>query len=452
MTHKETLAVQLEKNTTTFEFLEQNLHTNDPFVFQGNHPNISNEIKKTKRLLDQIREKSKNDPKRYIENFITGLIQIAYLYQEKGKFDKAITSFQEALKNIRLLNKLSNNKYAISEIRLQYSLGTLYPYIGKIRRARRFLLNAKKKTEQIIGRKDLPSIELLIYLEGLGDFYQQINRIGLSRVYYSKCLELIKSQKEKDANIIRQQIILLYKLSSIESIKNNIKDAYPYCMEAISLLDHLKTSKSDTTEIRLSINTLYIQLQLQSGDIESAMHNLIDSETFLNNTPLEIKSHHLLAFGKLAQELGDYFMLANMMDNATAFYHKATQFYQESPHYNHDTMMEHSSILNNLAAIYMDNLELEKVEKLIFKSLEIRKTLFEKDPEEQVLDYAGTLINLAIFYTDTKMDKETPRNLIQESLNLLSKYDPEVYDMDEEKYAQIMTKTLMTLDLLEKNK
>ena len=403
--------------------------------------------------MEKIQTEVGTNPERFIGNYISGQIQIGYLYLEKKDISKSIKAFKNALKSLnQLLSKFPNDIQLLqSKSRLQYNIGSNYALLGKFRKGRNVLISELKQIKVRYNEDPKSNIhDLVAFYDALGDLFFQSDNLGLSRVYYQQALSYAKLiNQEEDQSNTRTLLNLNFKLANIERLKDNTNKAFYFCNEAINQLEILKMNPTDTIEIRLSVNILWIKLQIQSGDYESAMHNTLDTIEYFKTLSMENKQNHLIAFAKICQEIGDYFMISRLSDNCLTFYKQACQFYQESPFYNQESMIEHSSILNNMAAVFMETKEFEKVEKLLFRSLGLRRQLFNEDPEEHVLDYAGTLVNLATFYADINLEQETPRKLINESLSLLTKYDPEIYDTDESKYSEVMTRALMTLEALD---
>ncbi|MFA8449547.1 MAG: tetratricopeptide repeat protein [Bacteroidales bacterium] len=449
MIKKETDIIQDQNNNPEFIFIDQNFSSNDPFTFSKDRPTLLSEIKNTTALLNEIKATKNSNPNSFQNNYITGLIQLAYLHFENNDFDIAINYFKEALSNIKHLQKSKKSReLQTSEARIIFSIGNLYSILGKYRRARKLFIKSINKNKN----SNLENLDLIALYEGFADFYLQKENLGQAKRYYNKALCILEENVSIDKQSkIRSSLTLNYKISRLEKSKGNLKAAFNHCQKTIMFLEELKVNYALALEIKLNVNFLWIEIQLQSGDFESAMHNILETESFFVSLSKEDKINHYKTFAKICQEMGDYFMVSQISDNALNFYRKAIQFYQETPEYDYECMDEHASILNNMAAIFINLNKLEKVEKLLFKSLEIRKELFTRDPEEQVLDYAGTLVNLAVFYVEINIEDETPRKLLQESLNLLTKYDPEIYDTDERKYSEIMTRTMLTIEILNSN-
>ncbi|MFA8299053.1 MAG: hypothetical protein ACEPOV_02705 [Hyphomicrobiales bacterium] len=453
MRQKSSFPIIEQEKQETLQLLECNLDLNNPFTLRLNRSELHKEIEVTIDLLEEVNNQRKKEPEKYKYKYILGLIHLAYLYQEEDDRSQSVYYFKKALSllgDIKVNDEFNDQINSI--LRIKFSLGNLYLRDGFFRKARKEFITCKNLANELLLIDPEHYIyDLFIYIDGIGDYYYFTDKFGLAKLHYLKALEFYNTlDDESKDKLLRLYITLNYKISRLCKDQLNTKEAVHYCQIAISLLEDLRIKHSSMVEIRLSVNMLWIQLLIQDGDFENATHNFIDTELFFEDLSKHQQYPFLEIFAKISQELGDYYMISRVINNSKEFYRKALNYIQKVPHPNSFIKAEESAILNNLSAIYMEKKEVEKVEKLLFKSLNIRQELLKEDPEEHAIDYAGTLLNLAVFYSDLGIDKKSAKKLLEEALIIMREFNPEEYDTDEEKYSEIMTRAIIMNEQFER--
>ena len=178
-----------------------------------------------------------------------GLHALGIVAKEQGKYDKALTKYQEALAMIKNLHsrRLTMTIYS--------NMGIVYKNLGKLQQAIKYI----QKSLDIAVELNMPN-DISIAQVNLGDCYMSQKDNLKARTYYEKALPIFKAGKS--------QSNLLTTYQGLIEANNSLKD-FAQSVNYYQLLIDLKDSLNKN-ELNTSLDSLKVKFKTEEIDKENS--------------------------------------------------------------------------------------------------------------------------------------------------------------------------------------
>ncbi len=347
--------------------------------------------------------------------YATSLNNLAYVYDEMGRYEKALPLYQQALQIRKEVFGERHQNYAASLNNLAY----VYDMIGSYKKALPLFQQALQIRKDVFGEKNLAYAGSLNNLAAL---YDEMGNYEKALPLYQQALQIYK---EVLGEINASYATALNNLAALYDEMGNYEKALPLFQQALQIRKEVLGEKHSEYAVSLiSVASAYNAI----GNYEKALPLFqqalqIQKEVLGEKHPAYATSLNYLA--GIYDEMGNY-------EKALTLYQQALQIRKELFGEKHP---DYAASLYSVATVYTAMGNYKKALPLYQQALQIRKqVLGEKHP-----DYAASVNSLAFGYADMG-DYEKALPLYQQALQIYK----DVFGKEHPKYS-ISLNNLATL-------
>jgi CHAT domain-containing protein/Tfp pilus assembly protein PilF len=328
--------------------------------------------------------------------------------------------FKEA-EPIFLSAKLSYETEGITD-NINYSkvhadLGLLYATMGRYNTAEFYSSEALSLREQTLGRNSKAGASSL---NNMAVLYQETARFNESEKYFDEALQVVKDQlgveSQEYSTVLNNQAILFSEIGRIDQAVAKLN-------EAIAILEKLnKKGQRDQVGLQSNLALLY----QQTGKFKEA-------ETVYLKLEKDLGSKNPYYAGVL-NNLALLYIQMNQLDKVEGYLNKARDIYKErfgaeNPNY--------AKVLNDLGNFYRMQGKFTEAEQNLTEALRIRGTALDTNHP----DYVKSQEDLAILYWKKGDLAKADANYtiaMDKSLDFINRYFPPMSEAEKTKYWDVL--------------
>lgn len=313
-------------------------------------------------------------------------------------------------------NGLTEN---INYSKVHADLGLLYATMGRYNSAEYYTTEALTIREQTLGKN---SKAYATSLNNIAVLYQEMARFNESEQYFEQALTSVKAQygdaSQEYAIVLNNHAILLAEIGRIDQAVTKLNTA-------ISILDNLKT-KGTLTRNKVGFQSNLALLYQQTGKFTEAEAIYLKLEKSLGSKdPF---------YAGVLNNLALLYIQMNQMDKVEGYLKRSADVYKErfgaqNPNY--------AKALNDLGNFYRMQGRFAEAEQKLNESLTIRATALDTNHP----DYVKSQEDLAILYWkkgDLAKADASYKIAMDKSLDFINRYFPPMSEAEKTKYWDVL--------------
>lgn len=305
----------------------------------------------------------------------------------------------------------------INYSKVHADLGLLYATMGRYNSAEYYTSEALSIREQTLGKN---SKAYASSLNNLAVLYQETARFNESEKYFDEALQVVKEQlgaeSQEYAIVLNNQAILFSEIGRTEQAVNKLNTA-------IAILDKLKKK---VVRNQVSFQSNLALLYQQTGKLTEAEAIYLKLEKMLGSKdPFYAGVLNNLALLYVQMEQTD--KVENYLKRSADVY--KTRFGEQNPNY--------AKVLNDLGNFYRTQGRFAEAEENLTRALTIRGTALDTNHP----DYVKSQEDLAILYWkkgDLAKAESNYKIAMDKSLDFISRYFPPMSEAEKTKYWDVL--------------
>lgn len=305
----------------------------------------------------------------------------------------------------------------INYSKVHADLGLLYATMGRYNSAEYYTSEALSIREQTLGKD---SKAYASSLNNLAVLYQETARFNESEKYFDEALQVVKEQlgaeSQEYAIVLNNQAILFSEIGRTEQAVNKLNTA-------IAILDKLKKK---VVRNQVSFQSNLALLYQQTGKLTEAEAIYLKLEKMLGSKdPFYAGVLNNLALLYVQMEQTD--KVENYLKRSADVY--KTRFGEQNPNY--------AKVLNDLGNFYRAQGRFAEAEENLTRALTIRGTALDTNHP----DYVKSQEDLAILYWkkgDLAKAESNYKIAMDKSLDFISRYFPPMSEAEKTKYWDVL--------------
>lgn len=313
-------------------------------------------------------------------------------------------------------NGLTDN---INYSKVHADLGLLYATMGRYNSAEYFTSEALSIREQTLGKN---SKAYAASLNNLAVLYQETARFNESEQYFSEALQTVKAQlgetSQEYAIVLNNQAILLAKIGRIDQAVDKLNTA-------ITILENQK-GKAGLTRNKVGFQSNLALLYQQTGKFTEAEAIYLKLEKALGSKdPF---------YAGVLNNLALLYIQMNQLDKVEGYLQRSATVYKErfgaqNPNY--------AKVLNDLGNFYRTQARYAEAEQKLTEALTIRGTALDTNHP----DYVKSQEDLAILFWkkgDLAKADASYNVAMEKSLDFINRYFPPMSEAEKTKYWDVL--------------
>jgi tetratricopeptide (TPR) repeat protein len=305
----------------------------------------------------------------------------------------------------------------INYSKVHADLGLLYATMGRYNTAEFYSSEALSIREQTLGRNSKAGASSL---NNMAVLYQETARFNESEKYFDEALQVVKDQlgveSQEYATVLNNQAILFSEIGRIDQAVSKLN-------EAIVILEKLnKKGQRDQVGLQSNLALLY----QQTGKFKEAEAVYLKLERELGN-----KNPY---YAGVLNNLALLYIQMNQLDKVEGYLNKARDIYKErfgaeNPNY--------AKVLNDLGNFYRMQGKFTEAEQNLTEALRIRGVALDTNHP----DYVKSQEDLAILYWkkgDLAKADASYTIAMDKSLDFINRYFPPMSEAEKTKYWDVL--------------